>query len=234
MISSGLYTPSTQFENSLLANGNIMSKIITYSLRASQENSDEYFEVISDLCDVVTTYIREQLDEDLTNYEIWLDTISPTRGFSREESIYTILNLGILWELYSTPALESKQIVRRILSWLVANRKKNETLKPVIDLLRGVLTGFIPYSNQKKKDPAKVTLQNLSILLDWLKASGEYSEEVARIIDEEVKRLLDEAYKDSLSTLREKKEYVEKLVEMLLDKEVVTGKEFEEIFKEEE
>jgi len=62
----------------------------------------------------------------------------------------------------------------------------------------------------------------------------EYSEEVARIIDEEVKRLLDEAYKDSLSTLREKKEYVEKLVEMLLDKEVVTGKEFEEIFKEEE
>lgn len=60
----------------------------------------------------------------------------------------------------------------------------------------------------------------------------EYSEEVARIIDEEVKRLLDEAYEDALSTLREKKEYVERLVEMLLEKEVVTGEEFEKIFEE--
>ena len=60
----------------------------------------------------------------------------------------------------------------------------------------------------------------------------EYSEEVAKIIDSEVKSLVDSAYADSLNILKEKKEYVEKLVEMLLEKEVVTGKEFEEMFKE--
>ncbi len=60
----------------------------------------------------------------------------------------------------------------------------------------------------------------------------EYSEEVARIIDEEVKDLINKAYEDALNTLREKKGYVEKLVEMLLDNEVVTGEEFEKIFEE--
>lgn len=60
----------------------------------------------------------------------------------------------------------------------------------------------------------------------------EYSEEVAKIIDEEVRKLVDSAYDDALNILKEKKEYVEKLVGMLLEKEVVSGKEFEELFKE--
>lgn len=60
----------------------------------------------------------------------------------------------------------------------------------------------------------------------------EYSEEVAKIIDSEVRDLVDSAYADALKILKEKKEHVEKLVEMLLEKEVVTGKEFEEMFKE--
>jgi cell division protease FtsH len=59
----------------------------------------------------------------------------------------------------------------------------------------------------------------------------EYSEDVARIIDQEVKKLVDDAYKDALGILREKKDYVEKLVKMLLEKEVVSGEEFEEIFE---
>ncbi len=59
----------------------------------------------------------------------------------------------------------------------------------------------------------------------------EYSEEVARIIDEEVKLLINDAYEDALNILKEKKEHVEKLVEMLLEKEVVTGEEFEKMFE---
>lgn len=60
----------------------------------------------------------------------------------------------------------------------------------------------------------------------------EYSEEVAKLIDQEVKDLVDNAYKDAKEVLRNKKDYVEKLVKKLLEQEVVSGQEFEEMFKE--
>jgi ATP-dependent Zn protease len=42
--------------------------------------------------------------------------------------------------------------------------------------------------------------------------------------------LVDRAYRDAKKLLKEHKKNVEKLVEMLLEKEVVTGEEFESIF----
>jgi cell division protease FtsH len=58
----------------------------------------------------------------------------------------------------------------------------------------------------------------------------DYSEKTAQIIDEEIKRLTDEAYEYSKKLLKDKKEYVEKLVAFLIEKEVITGEEFEALF----
>lgn len=58
----------------------------------------------------------------------------------------------------------------------------------------------------------------------------DYSEKTAQIIDEEIKRLTDEAYEYSKKLLKDKKEYVEKLVTFLIEKEVITGEEFEALF----
>jgi cell division protease FtsH len=57
-----------------------------------------------------------------------------------------------------------------------------------------------------------------------------YSEEYAKLIDNEVKSLVDDAYSEAKKILREHKGEVEKLVKMLLEEEVVSGEEFEEIF----
>ncbi len=58
----------------------------------------------------------------------------------------------------------------------------------------------------------------------------EYSEKTARIIDEEVVRMINEAYEYSKKLLQEKKEMVEKLVKLLLEKEVVVKEEFDALF----
>lgn len=58
----------------------------------------------------------------------------------------------------------------------------------------------------------------------------EYSEKTARIIDEEVVRMINEAYEDSKKLLQEKKDMVEKLVKLLLEKEVVVKEEFDALF----
>ncbi|HOF78897.1 MAG TPA: ATP-dependent zinc metalloprotease FtsH [Candidatus Dojkabacteria bacterium] len=58
----------------------------------------------------------------------------------------------------------------------------------------------------------------------------EYSEKTAELIDQEVKRFVDEAYEYSKKLLQEKKEYVEKLVNLLVEKEVVVREEFDALF----
>ena len=49
-----------------------------------------------------------------------------------------------------------------------------------------------------------------------------YSEKTAKAMDEEAKRIVDEAYQRTLNLLREHKNDVEKVAEMLLDKETIT------------
>lgn len=58
----------------------------------------------------------------------------------------------------------------------------------------------------------------------------DYSEKTAQLIDEEVKRLTDEAYEYAKKLLREHKDSVEKLVAVLMEKEVVTRDEFDALF----
>ncbi|MHC1716638.1 MAG: ATP-dependent zinc metalloprotease FtsH [Candidatus Dojkabacteria bacterium] len=58
----------------------------------------------------------------------------------------------------------------------------------------------------------------------------EYSERTARIIDEEIKRMINEAYEDAKKILTEEKKFVEKLVKVLLEKEVVIKEEFDALF----
>jgi cell division protease FtsH len=60
----------------------------------------------------------------------------------------------------------------------------------------------------------------------------DYSEQTAREIDEEVKRIIDAAYKEVMQILKKNRKKLDKLAEILMDKEVVESKEFESLFKE--
>lgn len=58
----------------------------------------------------------------------------------------------------------------------------------------------------------------------------DYSEKYAEMIDSEVKTLIENAYKKAKKVLQENKEVVQKLVALLLEKEVVSREEFEALF----
>ena len=57
-----------------------------------------------------------------------------------------------------------------------------------------------------------------------------YSEETAGIIDEEIKRIIDGCYKDATEILKNNVEKLHAVASVLLDKEKITGEEFEAIF----
>lgn len=58
-----------------------------------------------------------------------------------------------------------------------------------------------------------------------------YSEDVAAAIDREMRRIIDTAYNKAEQLLRENIDKLHKVAEALLEKETLTGKEFEEIFQ---
>ena len=58
-----------------------------------------------------------------------------------------------------------------------------------------------------------------------------YSEETAGVIDEEVKRIIDNAYAEAKSILTAHRDKLDKVAEVLVEKEKITGEEFDEIFQ---
>jgi len=63
-------------------------------------------------------------------------------------------------------------------------------------------------------------------------ARNSMSEKLAEDIDAAVKRISDEAYKIALSHIRNNREAIDKIVEVLLEKESMTGDEFRALLSE--
>jgi uncharacterized protein len=159
-----------------------MPEIITYSLQANEKNSDEYFKTIAEFCDEVIGYANVEMKEILISFNSWQETNSIPQKLSFEENLFALLNLGILWKLYGSRAMDSGESSRKILSELVNIRKANTILKPIADFLRGVLNGISSFKNIRNDgDQPDATIQNLDTMFDWLEASGEFDEVVNKL-----------------------------------------------------
>ena len=67
---------------------------------------------------------------------------------------------------------------------------------------------------------------------DFGHTSRGYGEEVAGKIDREVKRIIDQCYKDAKRIIKENEHVLESCANLLLEKEKITGEEFEALFYE--
>ena len=67
---------------------------------------------------------------------------------------------------------------------------------------------------------------------DFGRTSRDYSEDVAKTIDNEVKAIIDDAYAQAKSILEEHMDVLHKCAKLLLEKEKVTREEFEALFEE--
>ena len=152
--------------------------IITYSLRAGERTSDRYYQVISKLCDEVLDQAWRLTAEVLLPFQEWQK--DPVR--TNNEAILELLSLGVYWRVYIHTAVTSRKPVRRTMTWLVSLRKRSEFLKPGVDVLRGWMGLWLAPSQKSPTQPIPITQKNLVTLLDWLQASGDFSEEVKRLL----------------------------------------------------
>ena len=92
---------------------------------------------------------------------------------------------------------------------------------------REVLNEMIPYFNIQYGNPSSL----YRIGRDFAQEKT-YSEETAGIIDEEMKKIIDTCYNKAIEILKTHEDKLHAVAKVLLEKEKITGEEFEAIFNE--
>jgi hypothetical protein len=159
-----------------------MHDIITYTLRNNQENSNNFYEDLTLFTAEVLTVAESLAGKVLDSYRSYVTDNSREKLRSREEYILELLMLGVLWQVYSGDALELEEMPCLILTGLTEMRQNNGALKPGIDFLRGILSTLF-LSPDLHDHPAVTALKvdNLKKLLNWLAATGDFTQEVKRL-----------------------------------------------------
>ncbi|HYF90771.1 MAG TPA: DUF116 domain-containing protein [Symbiobacteriaceae bacterium] len=158
-------------------------EIITYSLRAGEKNSDQYYRDVASFTDEVLAECEAHIGP----------LVDAFRGpAAREEHMLELLTLGTLWHIYSDDAEDLGALSAAVLTRLAEWRQESKALKPAIDWARGILSTLLL---EPEDDPMTgcFCVESLDKLLDWLAATGEFRQEVQHL----------QPWRDYFSTLPE-------------------------------
>jgi hypothetical protein len=156
-----------------------MVETITYSLKSQQHNSDQYYRDIAAFTDMVLTHVRSAAGQTLNDFQQHIIDHHLEILRSEPEYILDFLMLGMLYRLYAADAVQLARPPQKLLAWLFRIRQQHRTLKPLIDFLRGFLSGLLLPDGKNTQAPP--SSNNFVQLLGWMQATGEFPEETKRL-----------------------------------------------------
>lgn len=157
-----------------------MPHTITYSLKADQPHSDAFFSDLAAFTDEVLTAAETDLRPLVSAYQTFVERTGRETPRTWPEYLFELLTLGVLWRVYADRALHLPRGGQITLAALA--RLRETPLKPVVDVLRGVLaTLFLARRKHGLPGGITPTPDHLSRLLDWLAATGDFGTEVERL-----------------------------------------------------
>lgn len=157
-------------------------KTITYNLRDRSGNSDYYYNQIHEFSKIIYRYVDSKAENLLTEYALFLNDNQLEALRSRGEYAIELLTLGMTWQRYLGASQRIPVTILRLMIKLYQLRIENQKLKPHIDKLRGWISGhFMTPKIGQSAGNKRYTLKNFQTLLIWLKASGEFKDEVKRL-----------------------------------------------------
>lgn len=150
----------------------------TYSLKKGQKDSGEYYKDIKTFTDEV---LRKFEDFDTSIIQDFTSYLERDRNIIRSEieCIFEFLMLGTFWKVYSQKASGLNKNPQKILESLVNERNQNEPAKETIDVIRGML--MKPFLLSEDGDIPNLTVENFKKLLAYLKAVGDFEQELKRL-----------------------------------------------------
>ena len=161
---------------------------ITYSLKENQKNSDNYYKEIKSFTDEVLNEFGGFETQVILDFISYAEETNMDRISSYNECIFEFLMLGVFWRVYSARAANLDKNPQKILEDLVKERSQNEPAKETIDIIRGMI--MKPFLLSENSDSPDLNVFNFKKLLAYLKATGDFNQELKRL----------EIWKDFLET----------------------------------
>ncbi len=158
-------------------------EIITYSLRNGRKQSDRYYQDVATFTDRVLAEAESQLAKLATKFQAHVQQTGHEAPRSCPEYIFELLTLGVLWRVYISKALGLSKMLQWPLARLSRLRERGGTIKPLADMLRGILSRPLLSISKRHADGEEQSpsLIHLKKLLDWLEASGDFKQESRRL-----------------------------------------------------
>jgi len=155
-----------------------MDKIITYTLRADQPRSDQFYQDIVAFTDEVIAYADQSVGSLAAAYQ--------QAGYeaprTHPEYLFELLTLGVFWRVYSRRAAKLAPLPQRTLTTLARWRERRSRARPILDTVRGsLITLFLARNGVSLFSSTAPTISDLNRLLDWLTAVGDFEQEVERL-----------------------------------------------------
>jgi uncharacterized protein len=154
--------------------------MITYSLANKEQNSGSFYLMLNIFTDLITDSASVKLHGIVKNYIPWLKQNKTKKIRSDDEYYLELIMMGVFWNNYASKAVQTSSFSRKLFMQLYAWRKKYPRYKKYIDKIRGLLSFYL----LEKKNRFRVEvydLENLKLLIEWMKATGEFNEEVVRL-----------------------------------------------------
>lgn len=156
--------------------------VITYSLRNGQTRSDQYYRDVATFTDQVLTKAASCIGAQVQAFQSYWKATHSAKSPTFAECTFELLTLGVLWRIYVGGALCVAQAPRQVLTGLAQLRQRGGRLKPGVDLVRGWLaTLFLSSNDRHGVEAPPPTLEHCGRLLDWLAATGDFSQETKRL-----------------------------------------------------
>jgi hypothetical protein len=156
-------------------------RIITYSLLNGQKHSEQFYLDLAAFAAQVLAEGEDRVGKLVGQFQDFLEGTGREKLRPKEEYIYELLTLGVLWRVYGSAAAHLARGPQKLLAWLGHIRKANKLLQPLVDLSRGILASlFVPLARPNGEAVPAPTPNDLSRLIAWLDATGDFPQEVKR------------------------------------------------------
>lgn len=156
--------------------------VITYYLKPGHSDSEEYYRDVRSFTRQVIEKARPSLIPIIDDYTNYIRTYNLEEVRAHGEYILELLSFGVLWRIYARKALAVKHAPFISMSKMSEWRKKHQNIKPLIDIVRGILLTLFLYPETKDGKPEIPTLYQIDHVCKWFEATGEFREQALRFI----------------------------------------------------
>lgn len=159
-----------------------MSTNHVYDLRRGNHHSDGFYAELNQFADEVVAGIERRASPLLDGYSQHVKDSLDEPERSRGEHTTEFLMLGMALRRYEGAAQTTPKLIVELARELFWLRSRSALLKPLVDWVRAGIAKLVlvPHIGRASKSGG-TAVQRMTALVEWLKATGEFEQEVMRL-----------------------------------------------------